>query len=360
MKIVNIILTSQKGGAEQVFIDYLKAFKKLGHEVFSIIKSDAPYEAKVNKLSSKVRKTTNSLGFYDFIAVRNIKKFLEEFDANVVFAHTGRATKLTRDAIAKIKNKKIFLVSINHSMNVKRSIGADVVLSVNKEIFYKTIDAGQEENKSFIMHNATDLDDAIEVVAPLDFEKKSEIILGVMGRFDEIKAFHFAIEAIAKLNKISSEKKLNKEFLLKIAGSGPQESFLRKLVIELNLQNEVEFLSWVEDKKIFFSSIDIFCLTSMRETFGLVLLEAMKYRKPIISTNADGPKEILRDKVDAILVEINPLKSLPDRIVEASLEIVSDSNLANKMVQNSFLRLKKEFSFSSLEDRLKEIVGIVK
>ena len=43
MKIVNIILTSQNGGAEQAFIDYLSALKKLGHTNIAILKEDAPY-----------------------------------------------------------------------------------------------------------------------------------------------------------------------------------------------------------------------------------------------------------------------------------------------------------------------------
>lgn len=357
MKIVNVILTSQNGGAEQVFIDYLIVLKNLGHEVDAIIKNDAPYSDKAQKLCKFVKKTTNRFGFYDFIAVRNIAKYLKELDADVVFAHSGRSAFLTAKALKKIKNKKIFFVAINHSMNVKRSIGADLVLSVNKEIFYRTVEFGQDQNRSFIMHNATDISDAVAVVPQINLQEKSEIILGVIGRFDLIKSFEFAIMAIRKLKEISDETKLNKKFILKIAGSGPREDFLRRMVKELELEDRVQFLSWVHDKKEFFDSIDIFCLTSKRETFGLVLLEAMKFCKPIISTNVDGPREILRNEVDGLLIDIEPMDGLEDRIVEATLRLISNPDLTNKMVQNSFNKVKERFSYQALEKRMAEIVG---
>ncbi|OFW79691.1 MAG: hypothetical protein A2887_02010 [Alphaproteobacteria bacterium RIFCSPLOWO2_01_FULL_40_26] len=354
MKIVNVILTSQNGGAEQVFLDYILVLKKLGHEVSAIIKNDAPYESKVQKLCKLVGKTSNNFGFYDFIAVGNIKKFLKEFDADVVFVHSGRSTILVRKAVAKIKDKKIFVVSINHSMNVKRSIGCDLVLSVNKEIFFRTIERGQSEDRSFVVHNATDVSDAFTSALAIDLSRKEKIVIGVIGRLDEIKSFEFAILAIKKL-----QQKSDKKFLLKIAGSGPKKAFLHALVKDLQLEDSVEFLSWVQDKKSFFESIDIFCLTSRRETFGLVLLEAMKFCKPIISTNCDGPREIVRNDLCALLIDIEPLTSIDDRIADAVIRIINDPEFASKIVANSLQKVCEKFSYQALEKRLVEIVGTI-
>lgn len=356
MKIANVILTSQNGGAEQVFLDYLHVFKKLGHEAFAIIKNDSPYEEKVKSLCVAVRKTSNNFGFYDFIAVRNIKKYLEEFQPDVVFSHSGRSTLLTLKAVAKIKNKSFFTVAVNHSMNVKRSIGADLILSVNKEIFFKTIELGQDTAKSFVMHNATNVSDALEMVPKIELQKKDKIILGVIGRFDKIKSFDVAIRVLKKLQESSEEQKLNKKFILKIAGSGPEEEFLRSLVKELNLEESVEFLNWVQDKKLFFDSIDIFLLTSKRETFGLVLLEAMKFCKPIISTDVDGPREVLCNDY-ALLVNVIPEESIDDRFVAAVFRVINEPELIQKMLENSLEKVREKFSYESLQARMKEIVG---
>ena len=120
MKIANLIVTSQNGGAEQVFLDYTRLLKKLGHDVVPIVKNDAPY---ANSLSS-LKKISNNFGYYDFFAIKQIIKILREENIHAIFTHAGKATVLARKAIAKIKNKKIFLIAINHSTNVKRSIGA--------------------------------------------------------------------------------------------------------------------------------------------------------------------------------------------------------------------------------------------
>ena len=285
MRIVNIILTSQNGGAEQAFIDYCAALKNLGHDVLAIVKNDAPYISEVEKLGIEIRKVKNNFGYYDLFSISDIKKILQNFDADVVFSHMGRAVILARKAIKKIKNKKIVEIAINHSMNVKRSIGADIVLSVNKVIFFRTIDSGQSESASFVIPNAIDLKDVIEVAPKINLLEKDIITIGALGRFDKAKGFRFLIKAIKNLEAFP-----NKKFLLKIAGSGPLEGFLRSLAKELNVEDKVEFCGWIKNKKEFYASIDIFCMPSQRETFGLVLLEAMKYRKPIISTDADGPK----------------------------------------------------------------------
>lgn len=357
MKIANVILTSQNGGAEQVFLDYLHVFKKLGHEVFAIIKNDSPYEEKTKSLCAAVRKTSNDFGFYDFVAVRNIKKHLEEFQPDVVFSHSGRSTALTRKAVAQIKNKKFFIVAVNHSMNVKRSIGVDLILSVNKEILFKTIELGQDETKSFVMHNATDVSDALEFAPKIDLQKKEEIVIGVIGRFDKIKSFDVAIHALKKLQKLATQQKLNKKFILRIAGSGPEEEFLRSLVRKLNLEGSVEFLSWVENKKSFFDSIDIFLLTSRRETFGLVLLEAMKFCKPIISTDVDGPREIVSNDICALLVSAKQFELVPDLFTAAVLRLINEPELTQKMIENSLNKVKEKFSYEALKARMREIVG---
>ncbi len=355
MRIVNIILTSQNGGAEQAFIDYCTALRNLGHDVLGIVKNDAPYIAEVEKLGIKVKKVKNNFGYYDPFTISDIKKILQEFDADVVFSHMGRSVVLARKAIKKIKNKKIIEIAINHSMNVKRSIGADIVLSVSKVIFFRTIDLGQSESTSFVIPNAIDLRDTIEIAPKINLSEKDTIVIGSLGRFDKAKAFRFAIKAI----KILETEFPSKKFLLKIAGSGQQDKFLRDLAKELNVEDKIDFCGWIKDKKEFYSSIDIFCLPSQRETFGLVLLEAMKYRKPIISTNADGPKEILSNRIDSLIVELEPLNNTEERIALAIIEMVENPDLVNSMIENSFIRLKERFSYESLEKRLQEIVGKV-
>ena len=350
MKIANIVLTSQNGGVEQVFLDYCKVLQDLNHEVVAIVKPDAPYAYLAAELGVKLERIKNKFGYYDPLAIKKIATVLKQNDCDVVFAHAGRAMVLARKAIKKIKNKTVFLISINHSNNVKRSIGADIVLSVNKEILYKTIDAGQRPERSFVISNAIDVSD-VELPAQRYLSRKKKITIGALGRFDDTKGFDLLIEALKIANK-----KSKKEILLKLAGSGVEENNLRQLVADLKLADKVEFCGWIADKKKFFSEIDIFCIPSRTETFGIVILEAMKYGKPIISSNSDGAKEILRNEVDALIVDGKDDRQVVQKIAEAILNLSQDSTLANSLVKSAFARLQNNFSFEMLKKCLQEIL----
>ncbi len=351
MRIVNIILTSQNGGAEQVFFDYISVLKSLNHQVLAITKEDAPYAKDVLDLGVEVKKIKNSFGDHDFLAVKKIKQILNDFKADAVIAHIGRSMVLTRKAIKQIKDKKIFLVAVNHSMNVKRSIGADLVFSVNKEIFYRTFELRQPHDKTFVISNAIDISDSIEEVDELDLARKSKITIGAMSRLDDKKGVDYLVRAIEKL------RNFDQKITLKIAGEGFFKKDLENLVNDLKINDRVEFCGWIKDKKAFFKSIDIFCLTSTEETFGLVLLEAMKYRKPIIATSTHGAKEVIRDEIDGLLIDLNPRNSLDKNIAKAIKKMVENKELQNSLVENSYIRLKENFSYDSLKKNMKEILG---
>jgi glycosyltransferase involved in cell wall biosynthesis len=351
MKIINLILTSQNGGAEQAFFDYTKALKNLGHEVLAILKNDAPYSSEIKNLGVEIKKISNKFGDYDLFSAQNIRKICQDFDADVLISHIGRSSVLARKAIKKLKNKKVFQISVNHSGNVKRSIGSDIIFSVNKVIFYDTIAAGQNEACSFVIPNAIDLSDAVENFLESSLQEKKKIVIGAIGRLDRTKGFDIIIGALKHLQKS------NKNFVLKIAGSGYYEPNLRNLVNQLKLEDKVEFLGWIKNKKEFFESIDIFCLPSKNEPFGIVILEAMKYGKPIIATDADGPREILCHEKDSLIVALSPESNIEERLSNSILRLSEEEGLANLFVKNAARKLREKYSYAALEQRLAEIVG---
>lgn len=353
MKIANIILSSVNGGAEQVMIDYSRIFRDLGHEVTAIIRHDAPYKSELESLGIKVKTVFNKFGYGDFLAIYQIRKILKENDCDIVFSHAPKAASLAHYAIKTVRNKKIFQFALNHGMNVKRSIKADFSLSINRAMFYKTIDLGRNETNSFIVPNAIDLSDQITDSKAVDFANQKTITIGAIARFVEAKGIDYLVRAIKELQ---NEKQ---KFVLKLAGSGEEEDNLKQLVKNLGIENEVEFIGWIDDKKSFFQSFDIFCLPSLKEPFGLVILEAMKYQKPVISTKCHGPTEILRHEKDGILFDIEPLESLPNRIAQATLQLSKNNDLANSLIKNATNRLEEKYSFKSLSARLEELLKLI-
>ncbi len=357
MKIVNIILTKVNGGAEKVFLDYCKVQKqRLNHDVYAIIHEDAPYSNDLDKIGVKYKKISNKFGYHDIFAINAIKDALIEFEADGAVSHAGKASILARKAIKKAKRKtgkQIYEICVNHSNNVKRSIGADMVICVNKNIFYKVIDSGQDPKNTAMIHNAIEIDPKQDKFdsKSINFSKK-ELIIGMMGRIDQYKGYSQAILALKKLNQDSS-----KAFKLKIAGTGDFQSNLEQQIQDLGLENHVEFKGWIDDKKKFFDEIDLFLFPSDNETFGLALVEAIANSTPVITSNTDGAKEIIRPNVDGIIVDLKPNETFSDRIADAISNLTKDEEKAKEMAKNAYERIVKRFSFDNLEMNLRDILG---
>lgn len=88
--------------------------------------------------------------------------------------------------------------------------------------------------------------------------------------------------------------KLPSNALLVIIGSGPLDPALKAQVVAFGLQEKVLFLGQVPDAKRYFKAFDVFALTSDREPFGMVLLEAMAAGVPVICSDCGGGAEVVR------------------------------------------------------------------
>lgn len=98
------------------------------------------------------------------------------------------------------------------------------------------------------------------------------------------------------------------ELLLVIAGEGPAEKKLKKLVQNLRLEQNVTFIGYLDrrtDLLDCYSSADAFVFASRTETQGLVLLEAMAAGLPVVSTAVMGTRDILASGRGAIIAPDN-------------------------------------------------------
>ena len=84
--------------------------------------------------------------------------------------------------------------------------------------------------------------------------------------------------------------------LLAIMGSGSLETPLKALAEQLGVSTQVRFLGQIPNGRRYFRAFDLFVLSSDREPFGMVLLEAMAADVPIMATDCGGAPEVIADK----------------------------------------------------------------
>ena len=97
-----------------------------------------------------------------------------------------------------------------------------------------------------------------------------------------------------------------------IVGAGPLEEEIKAELIKLKLEKKIFFPGLKTDVKPYFSAMDIFMMSSSFEGLPIALLEAMSMECAIVSTNAGGIKEVIRDKQDGLTCKVEEWKKLSD------------------------------------------------
>ena len=121
----------------------------------------------------------------------------------------------------------------------------------------------------------------------------------------ELPQDKYIFSNVGRLHPDKDQKTLIKAFsrvhsklpnsMLVILGKGESEKELKELVNKLSLEEKVLFLGMIKNASHFFKAFDSFVLSSDREPFGMVLLEAMTAGLPIAITNCGGAPEVTGD-----------------------------------------------------------------
>jgi glycosyltransferase involved in cell wall biosynthesis len=146
----------------------------------------------------------------------------------------------------------------------------------------------------FLLENGVDLNLFKYEVWPPDPSNSYPVHIVFVGRLLPFKGVSMLLESL---------KSLSFPFQLTVVGEGPEREYLEQLTAEFSLAEKVTFtgsLPLIEIGKIM-QQAHVFCLPSVRESGGAVLLEAMAVGRPVIAIDFGGPAEIVDEGVGAKL-----------------------------------------------------------
>ena len=120
------------------------------------------------------------------------------------------------------------------------------------------------------------------------------------------------LEHLSKAVHLLVEKGLH-SFEVVIGGDGPDREKLEQLVRTLGVEGHCRFLGALSREQVRenMQNCDVFVLSSLHETFGVVVGEAMACGKPVISTRCGGPEFIVNDQ-NGVLVDVGSAQALAD------------------------------------------------
>lgn len=191
---------------------------------------------------------------------------------------------------------------------------ADGVTTVSRALKDQLVRLGHEEARIRVLRNGVDLGmftPGDKAAARAGLAVPARIIASV-GNLMAVKRHDLVIRALASVDDAT----------LLIVGKGPQESRLREMVRQLNLESRVRFLGFVPHESLanVYNAADVLVLASSREGWPNVLLEAMACGTPVIATNVGGTPEIVTSPHAGVLVDA----ATADAIAAAARRLLAD------------------------------------
>ena len=166
------------------------------------------------------------------------------------------------------------------------------------------------------------------------------LLIGTAARLIKQKGLSYALRALGQL------KTDYPHLYYVIAGDGPLHDALEKEARRLGLQRRVIFLGWRDDVLDIMAGLDVFLLPSLWEGLGLVLLEAMSRRLPIIASDVSAIPEVVAHGETGILVP----PEQPARLAEALRQLLDDPPLRRHMGLLGEDRLETHFNSQRMID----------
>lgn len=158
-------------------------------------------------------------------------------------------------------------------------------------------------------------------------------VVGTVANFVPDKG----LDAFLRIGRLLKKEERNIKFLM--VGDGPLRPQLESLTDALHLKDDVIFTGWREDIPEMMSAMDVFCLPTLREGFGVVFAEAMAMKVPVVTHRIEPIPEVVQENETGILVPLGR----EDLFAKAILSLIRDEKLREEMGEKGRARVEKYF-----------------
>ncbi len=188
-----------------------------------------------------------------------------------------------------------------------------------------------------------DIPSGAAVDLPLDDDRPP--VIGMAGPLEAVKGASFFLRACHRVVEAGQDIRIV------IAGSGPEEHSLRQLAGSLNLSRRLTFVDGGVSMQGYLPAIDIFCLPSLQQGLGVMMLEAMALGRPVIASGVGGVTSVIEDRVTGLIVPPSDSVSLSERI----LELLRQRDFARQLAAAGQELMRTKFSEQRMLDELLDV-----
>ncbi|RYU67903.1 glycosyltransferase family 1 protein [Aliivibrio finisterrensis] len=296
--------------------------------------------------------------FLFIFALIKLVWFLTFYHVGVVHIHIASRGSYKRKSLiirlAKLFNAKVILhlhgaefqefynneCSPDKQQHIRKTFDlADAVIVLSTQWYSWMTTIVSDPTKVHVVYNAVE-------TLELNRNNVEQGRILFLGRLGERKGVKDLINAFTIVVKNHPHARLT------LGGDGDIDTF-KQHVERLGISDNVDFLGWVagEQKNLWLSKADVYCLPSYNEGFPMGVLEAMSANIPVVASTAGGIPDAIKDGVDGLLIEAGDVEKLA-----AHLELmISNRNLNTTFSTTAKKKFIKNFSKQAVFPELDKI-----
>lgn len=220
----------------------------------------------------------------------------------------------------------------------------------NKKDFNACIELMADKEKVIYEGNGVDVDFVVESAkrqlqqTQNTFPENNGIKIALLSRLESIKRVNDFIDIIKKA------KEKNITFSCIIAGGGILEEQLRKQIIELGLEKDINLTGFCNYPHGLIVNSDVVVLCSEKEGIPRAIMEAMALEKPVVATDVMGTQEVVEDRVTGFLVPFGDKDLFLDKVIE----LANNFELREKFGRAGKKRVIESFNDVKVAEFLKD------
>ncbi len=270
---------------------------------------------------------------YDLVAVKDILKLIRTEHVDVINTHSGRDSFLAGIA-GRMSSRRPVIVRTRHlalpiTSRASYSLIPHRVVTVSRYVRRYLISKGLRPERVVAIPTGIDLERFDPDRETGDIRQELGIkpdipLVGTVAILRTKKGHHVLLDAIPKVLKRVPDA------LFLFAGNGPQHQNLSNRIQELGLSDHVMMLGLRDDIPGLLNSIDLFVLPTLQEALGTSFIEAMAMKKPVVGTAIDGVSEVIRDRINGLLVRPDDPASLADAITRLLKDREKAATMGNR------------------------------
>ena len=365
MRILELCTSPDSGGLELYMVRASAALVAAGDELLAVVGPASRIADRLRQYDVETERLTIKFGPLPLVAARRLAKLIDKREIDAVHMHWGKDLPLA--ALAKhFSTRSPRLVYTRH-MQITRSKKdayhrwlyrqVDVLLTITETMTAKVrqcLDEDMSVRVHTLYHGVPGL------VSPITDQLRHQlrtawgvpddaILVGLFSRLEKPKGQHLLVEAVRRardegvpLYALIVGHVMDSEY---VAG-------LKATIGELKLDGRIHFEGFSDEIQGWMQACDAVALTTWEETFGLVLIEAMRAGVAAIGSDRGGVPEIIRHEQNGLLFHSFDAGDFYAQLRRLAANRELRDGLAAAGKQDADRRFNDEIHFCALRDYL--------